>query len=89
MNVMKKGLVILIAIFCITLWTGTQAAFCEMSNYELMEELKALKEKTKMLEDRLNKQEKVETKEGTAEEGDKFHGGARGTPGIPERIRKI
>ncbi len=89
MNVTKKALVVLIAIFCMTLWTGTQAAFCEMSNYELMEELKALKEKTKMLEDRLNKQEKVETKEGAEKEGDKFHGGARGKAGIPERVRRI
>lgn len=89
MNIMKKALVVLIAIFCMTLWTGTQAAFCDMSNYELMEELKAVKEKTKMLEDRLNKQEKVEIKEGTAEEGDKFHGGARDKAGIPERVRRI
>ena len=50
MNIMKKTLVILIAIFCMTLWTGTQAAFCDMSNYELMEELKAVQEKTKKLE---------------------------------------
>jgi hypothetical protein len=50
MNVMKKALVVLIAIFCMTLWTGTQAAFCDMSNYELMEELKEVKEKTRELE---------------------------------------
>jgi len=61
----------------------------EMSNYELMQELKALKEKIRILEEKLDRQEKEEIKKEPAQEGDKFHGGAGGKLGLPERIRRI
>ena len=61
----------------------------EMSNHELMQELKALKEQIRILEEKLNKQEKEEIKKEPAQEGDKFHGGAGGKLGLPERIRRI
>ena len=61
----------------------------EMSNYELMQELKALKEQIRILEEKLNKQEKEEIKKEPAQEGDKFHGGSGGKLGLPERIRRI
>ncbi|MGB9499007.1 MAG: LbtU family siderophore porin [Dissulfuribacterales bacterium] len=61
----------------------------EMSNYELIQELNALKEKIQMLEEKLNKQEKEEIKKEPAQKGDKFHGGAEGKIGLPERIRRI
>ena len=61
----------------------------EMSNYQLMQELKALKKQIRILEEKLNKQEKEEIKKEPAQEGDKFHGGAGGKLGLPERIRRI
>ncbi|OPX37116.1 MAG: hypothetical protein B1H12_05560 [Desulfobacteraceae bacterium 4484_190.2] len=85
-----KRLISIVLVLIIAGFIFPGAGLCgEMSNYELMEELKAVKEKTKILEDRLNKQEKVEAKEGTAEEGDKFHGGAEDKAGIPERVHRI
>jgi hypothetical protein len=56
----------------------------EMSNYELMQELKALKEKTRMLEEKLNKQEKVSKQEITG----KIPIGSE-AQGLPERVRRI
>ncbi|MBW2642230.1 MAG: LbtU family siderophore porin [Deltaproteobacteria bacterium] len=56
----------------------------EMSNYELMQELKALKEKTRMLEEKLNKQEKVSTEEISKEAPIRLEG-----QGLPERVRRI
>jgi len=56
----------------------------EMSNYELMQELKALKEKTRMLEEKLNKRDKMSKQE--------ISGGIPTGPetqGLPERIRRI
>ena len=56
MKVIKIGIV-LVSVFCITMLIGRQAAFSqEMSNYELEQEIKALKEKiegTSDLSDRL------------------------------------
>ena len=45
MKIMKKGLVVVIGVFCVTMWIGTQPAFSEMSNRELEHEVKALKDK--------------------------------------------
>jgi len=46
MNIIKKGLVIFVTIFSLSMLIGTQAAFSQgMSNYELEQEIKALKEK--------------------------------------------
>ena len=56
----------------------------EMSNYELMQELKALKNKTRMLEEKLIKQEKVSTEE-ISKEAPTGHEGQ----GLPERVRRI
>ncbi len=44
---MKKSLVLLISIFCVVMLSGVQTAFCEMSNYELEQEVKVLKEQLK------------------------------------------
>ncbi len=56
----------------------------EMSNYELMQEIKALKEKTRMLEEKLNKQEKVSKKEFSEKVLTENEG-----RGLPERVRKL
>ncbi len=46
MKIIKKGLVIFVTIFSLSMLIATQAAFSEgMSNYELTQEIKALKEK--------------------------------------------
>ena len=84
-RVIKGGLCLLV---CGSLFSFPAFAE-EMSNYELMQELKALKEKTRMLEEKLDNQEKEEIKKEPAQEGDKFHGGAGGKLGLPERIRRI
>jgi len=44
---MKKSLVLLISIFCVVMLSGVQTAFCEMSNYELEQEVKVLKKQLK------------------------------------------
>jgi len=54
----------------------------EMSNYELMQELKALKEKTRMLEEKLNEKEKVSREEISKEVPTGLEG-----QGLPERVR--
>ena len=56
----------------------------EMSNYELMQELKALKEKTRVLEEKLNIQEKVSKQEISRE----IPTGPE-AQGLPERVRRI
>ncbi len=87
---MKKGLIgIFLTFITVSLMIPSVCVCEEMSNYELMQELNALKEKTRMLEEKLNKQEKEEIKKEPAQEGDKFHGGAEGKLGLPERIRRI
>jgi len=52
---MKKSLVLLISIFFVNMWIGPQPAFSEMSNYELEQEVKALKEQLKEREEISNK----------------------------------
>ncbi|MBE9530502.1 MAG: LbtU family siderophore porin, partial [Proteobacteria bacterium] len=87
---MKKGLIgIFLTFITVSLMIPSVCVCEEMSNYELMQELNALKEKTRMLEEKLNKQEREELKKEPAQEGDKFHGGAEGKLGLPERIRRI
>ena len=87
---MKKGLICIFLTFTIVSLMIPSICVCEeMSNYELMQELKALKEQIRILEEKLNKQEKEEIKKEPAQEGDKFHGGAGGKLGLPERIRRI
>jgi len=56
----------------------------EMSNYQLMEELKALKNKTRMLEDQLNRQEKMSKQEISKEVPTGLE-----AQGLPERVRRI
>lgn len=87
---MKKGLIGAFLIFIIALLMIPSPCMCEeMSNQELMQELKALKEKISILEDKLDNQEKKEIKIQSEQEGDKFHGGGEGQLGLPERIRRI
>ena len=61
----------------------------EMSNTELMEELKALKEKVVMLEEKLNDRQTGAIKEKLTKEGDEFHEGSRGVKGLSDRVRRI
>ena len=86
---MKRLLIITLALIIAGLMFPC-VSFCEeASNYELMEELKALKEKIKILEEKLNDKEIGKTKEKSAEEGDKFHEGSRGVKGLSDRVRRI
>jgi len=81
---MKKVIkVILCLLVCGSLFSFPAFAE-EMSNYQLMQELKALKEKTRMLEEKLNKQEKVSTEEISKEAPIRLEG-----QGLPERVRRI
>jgi hypothetical protein len=87
---MKKGLIGAFLTFIIALLMIPSICLCEeMSNHELMQELKVLKEKIRILEEKLLKQEKEKIKKKPEQEGDKFHGGAEGQLGLPERIRRI
>ncbi|MFO7971556.1 MAG: LbtU family siderophore porin, partial [Desulfobacterales bacterium] len=54
-----------------------------------MQELKALKEKIRILEEKLDNRKKEVIKIEPEQEGDKFHGGGEGQLGLPERIRRI
>ncbi|MEA1948882.1 MAG: LbtU family siderophore porin [Thermodesulfobacteriota bacterium] len=76
-----KGVLCLLV--CVSLFSFPAFAE-EMSNYELMQELNALKEKTRMLEEKLNKQEEVSKQEISKE----FSTGPEGQ-GLPERVRRI
>ena len=87
---MNKGLMGTFLIFIVVLLMFPGYCFCqEMSNHEIMQELKALKEQIKILEEKLDNQEKQEIKKQPEQEGDKFHGGGEGQLGLPERIRRI
>jgi hypothetical protein len=87
---MKKGLIGAFLIFIIASLMIPSVCVCEeMSNHELMQELKALKEKIRILEEKLDNQEKEEIKVEPEQKGDKFHGGGEGQLGLPERIRRI
>jgi hypothetical protein len=90
MTVMKKGLTGILLTFFIVSWIFPAVCACEeMSNHELMQELKSLKEKIRILEEKLDNQEKEGIKKEPEQEGDKFHGGGEGQLGLPERIRRI
>ena len=56
----------------------------EMSNHELMQELKALKEQIRILEEKLNKQEEMSKQEISKEAPSNLEG-----QGLPERVRRI
>jgi hypothetical protein len=87
---MKKGLTGILLTFFIVSWIFPAVCACEeMSNHELMQELKSLKEKIRILEEKLDNQEKEGIKKEPEQEGDKFHGGGEGQLGLPERIRRI
>ena len=87
---MKKGLIGILLIFFIGSWMFPAVCACEeMSNHELMQELKSLKEKIRILEEKLDNQEKEGIKIEPEQEGDKFHGGGEGQLGLPERVRRI
>jgi hypothetical protein len=87
---MKKGLTgISLTFFIVLLMFPGICISEEMSNHELMQELKFLKEKIRILEDKLDNQGKEEIKKEPAQEGDKFHGGGEGQLGLPERVRRI
>ena len=47
MKRMKGYLIVLLAVFCLALF-GTQPVFCEMSNYELEQEIKEVKQKLEL-----------------------------------------
>ncbi|MCD6296720.1 MAG: LbtU family siderophore porin [Deltaproteobacteria bacterium] len=81
---MKKVIkVILCLLVCGSLFSFPAFAE-EMSNYQLMEELKALKNKTRMLEEQLNRQEKISKQEISKEAPSSLEG-----QGLPERVRRI
>jgi hypothetical protein len=87
---MKKGLIGAFLTFIIASFMIPSVCVCEeMSNHELMQELKALKEKIRILEEKLDNQVKEEIKIEAEQEKDKFHGGGEGQLGLPERIRRI
>jgi len=87
---MKKGLLGIFLTFLIGSLMFPGVCVCEeMSNHELMQELKALKEQIKILEEKLVNQGNQEVKKEPEQEGDKFHGGGEGQLGLPERIRRI
>jgi hypothetical protein len=87
---MKKGLIGISLTFIIILLVFPGVCISEeMSNHELMQELKVLKEQIKILEKKLDNQGKEEIKKQPAQQGDKFHGGGEGQLGLPERIRRI
>ena len=56
----------------------------EMSNYEIMQELKALKKQIRILEEKLDKQEKVSKQEISKEAPIRLEG-----QGLPDRVRRI
>lgn len=87
---MKKGLIgIFLTFFIGSLMFPGICISEEMSNHELMQELKVLKEQIRILEEKLDNQGKEEIKKQPEQEGDKFHGGGEGQPGLPERVRRI
>jgi hypothetical protein len=87
---MKKGLIGAFLILIIALLMIPSVCVCEeMSNHELMQELNALKEKIRILEEKLDNREKEEIKIQSKQEGDKLHGGAEDQLGLPERVRRV
>jgi hypothetical protein len=82
---MNKGLMGTFLTFIVISLMMPGVCVCqEMSNTELMQELKALKEKIRILEEKLEKQEKVAKEEISKEVPTGLEG-----QGLPERVRRI
>jgi len=82
---MKKGLMGILLAFITVFLIMPGVCFCqEMSNRELMQELKALKEKIRILEEKLVNQEKMSRQEISKEAPTGLEG-----KGLPERVRRI
>ena len=82
---MKNGVIGISLTFFIVFLMFPSICFSEdMSNHELMQELKSLKEKIRILEEKLDKQEKMSTEEISEEvpTGPEVQG-------LPERVRRI
>jgi hypothetical protein len=82
---MNKGLMGILLAFITVFLIMPGVCFCqEMSNRELMQELKALKEKIRILEEKLVNQEKMSTEEISKEAPTGLE-----DRGLPERVRRI
>jgi hypothetical protein len=82
---MNKGLMGILLAFITVFLIMPGVCFCqEMSNRELMQELKALKEKIRILEEKLVNQEKVSREEVSKKAPTSLEG-----KGLPERVRRI
>ncbi|MBW2575981.1 MAG: hypothetical protein JRC88_10975, partial [Deltaproteobacteria bacterium] len=82
---MKKGLIGIFLTFIIVSLMMPSVCVCEeMSNHELMQELKALKNQIRILEEKLNKQEEMSKQEISKEAPSSLEG-----QGLPERVRRI
>ena len=82
---MKKGLIGIFLIFFIgSLMFPSVCISEEMSNHELMQELKVLKEQIRILEEKLEHREKMSTQEISKEAPAGLEG-----QGLPERVRRI
>ncbi len=83
-SVKNKCLIVIFAFIMVTLMMPGISLCQEMSNQELIQELNALKEQVRILEKKLNKQEKVLTEEISepAPTGPEAQG-------LPERVRRI
>jgi len=80
----KRLMGIFLAFITVSLMMPGVCVCQEMSNYELMQELKALKEKIRILEEKLDKQEKVSKEKISREAPTDLEG-----QGLPERVRRI
>jgi len=80
----KVFMSIFLAFFTASLMMPGVCVCEEMSNHELMQELKALKEKIRILEEKLGNQEKMSTEEISKEAPTRTEG-----QGLPERVRRI
>jgi hypothetical protein len=76
---MKKLIKVMLCLLMCSSFFSLPAFGEEMSNYELMEELKALKNKTRMLEEQLNRQGKISKEATTGPEAQS----------LTERVRQI
>ncbi len=84
-NINNKCLMGLILTTVITFLIIPEISFCqEMSNQELIQELKALKKQVRILEEKLNKQEKELKKEFSQPVSDDLE-----IQGLPKRVRRI
>jgi len=82
---MNKWLIGILLAFITVFLIMPGVCFCqEMSNRELMQELKALKEQIRILEEKLENQEKMSTQEISKEAPTGLEG-----QGLPERVRRI